>query len=54
MTGEAATAPDQHGQRNLSSTSEALLSTPDALPGVFPRVAGSWVEAVQQNRAMAG
>jgi hypothetical protein len=38
MTGEAATAPDQHGQRNLSSTSEALLSSPDALPGVFPEL----------------
>ena len=34
MTGEAATARDQHAPRNLSGTSAALLSSPDALPGV--------------------
>ena len=43
MTGEAATARDQQAQRNLSGTSEALLSSPDALPGVSPDLqAHSW------------
>ena len=36
MTGEAATARDQHAPRNLSGTSAALFSSSGALSGVSP------------------